>query len=81
MTKPATTQASVTAEGRKKTHDLSPAIKPGSYDEYLWNHPEEVQRILRKHGIDLAEINKLLDNGGGVILKDYETNHSQKEKT
>ena len=81
MAQPATTQTPTTTDKSSKARLLSPAIKPGSYDEYLWNHPEAVQRILRQHGINPDEINKILDNGGGVILKDYETNHCQKEKT
>ena len=28
------------------------AIKPGSREEYLRNHPEEVRRILIEHGVD-----------------------------
>jgi len=31
---------------------VSLAIKPGSREEYLWNHPEEVRRILLEHGVD-----------------------------
>ena len=81
MTRPVTPQTPRTVDERQETPPCSPAIKPGSYDEYLWNHPEEVQRILRQHGIDPDEIKKILEDGGGVILKDYETNHDQKEKT
>lgn len=80
MTKPSVTQTPANTNRLKKMRYLSPAIKPGSYDEYLWNHPEEVQQILREHGIDPDEITRILDNGGGVILKDYEANHSQQKK-
>jgi len=31
---------------------VSLAIQPGTYEEYLWNHPEEVRRILLEHGVD-----------------------------
>ena len=31
---------------------VSIAIKPGSFEEYLWNHPEEMRRILLEHGED-----------------------------
>ena len=34
---------------------VSIAIKPGTYMEYLWNHPEEVRRILLEHGADPDE--------------------------
>jgi hypothetical protein len=80
MTQSTIKQTLTTKSLHKKNHPISPAIKPGAYDEYLWNHPEEVQRILREHGINSDEIKKILDNGGGVILKDYETNHNRKAK-
>jgi len=31
---------------------VSIAIKPGTYMEYIWNHPEEMRRILLEHGVD-----------------------------
>jgi hypothetical protein len=31
---------------------ISIAIKPGSFEEYLWKHPEEMRRILLEHGED-----------------------------
>ena len=31
---------------------VSVAIKPGTYMEYIWNHPEEMRRILIEHGVD-----------------------------
>ena len=34
---------------------VSIAIKPGTYMEYLWNHPEEVRRVLLEHGADPDE--------------------------
>lgn len=36
----------------KLQQPVSLAIKPGSREEYLWNHPEEVRRILLEHGVD-----------------------------
>ena len=52
---------------RPKPGEGSPAYKPGSYMEYLDNHPEEVDRILREHGIDPDEINRILEQGGGIL--------------
>jgi hypothetical protein len=52
---------------RPKPGEGSPAYRPGSYMEYLHNHPEEVDRILREHGIDPDEINKILEQGGGIL--------------
>ena len=31
---------------------VSVAIKPDTYMEYIWNHPEEMRRILIEHGVD-----------------------------
>lgn len=45
----------------------SPAIKPGSRMEYLWNHPEEVDKILREHGIEPEEFDKILQSGKGGL--------------
>ena len=47
--------------------DWSPAIKPGSRMEYLWNHPEEGQRLLQEHGVDPDEFEKILWSGKGVL--------------
>ena len=67
---------------KKKTPILSRAIKPGTYDEYLWKHPEEVERILREHGVDLEKLNEILEEGGGVIQLNFgEKNQSKKENT
>jgi hypothetical protein len=38
---------------------VSLAIKPGTYMEYLWKHPEEVRKILLEHGIDPDDDNML----------------------
>jgi len=56
---------------RPKPGEGSPAYKPGSYMEYLNNHPEEVDRILREHGIDPDEINRILEQGWGRIPVGY----------
>ena len=52
---------------RPKPGEGSPAYRAGSYMEYLQNHPEEVDRILREHGIDPDEINRILEQGGGIL--------------
>ncbi|MBI1929315.1 hypothetical protein HYR99_34350 [Candidatus Poribacteria bacterium] len=44
-------------------HTPPPAIKPGSYSEYLYQHPEVVEEGLRKMGIDPDEMEKLLLEG------------------
>jgi hypothetical protein len=44
-------------------HTRPPVIKPGSYSEYLHNHPEVVEEGLRKMGIDPAEMERLLLEG------------------
>jgi hypothetical protein len=56
---------------RPKPGEGSPAYKPGSCMEYLHNHPEKVDRILRERGIDADEINRILEQGGGRIPVDY----------
>ena len=56
---------------RPKPGEGSPAYRPGSCMEYLHNHPEEVDRILREHGIDPDEINRILEQGGGRIPVGY----------
>ena len=45
----------------------SPAIKSGSRMEYLWNHPEEVDKILREHGVEPEEFDRILWSGKGVL--------------
>lgn len=52
-------------------NSVSIGVKPGGYMEYLEKHPEEVDRILREHGIDLEEIDRILERGGGVIPVGY----------
>jgi len=67
---------------KRKVPIVSRAIKPGTYDEYLWNHPEEVERILREHGVDVEKLNKILERGGGVIHLTFDKkNQPKKENT
>ena len=71
----------VVRKTKSKTHRIvSPAIKPGTYGEYLWNHPEEVERILREHGVNIEKLNKILDEGGGVIQLNIGQKNKSKEK-
>ena len=56
---------------------VSIAIKPGSYMEYLWKHPEEVRRILMEHGVHpdddstlgVINIDKKMDNSLKILLR------------
>ena len=43
------------------------AFKKGSFEEYLWNHPEEVEAFLEKIGVDLEELDRIIEQGGGVV--------------
>jgi len=52
---------------RPEPRPTSPAMEPGSYTEYLYHHPEEVDRILRENGVDLEELDRILEQGGGQI--------------
>ena len=55
---------------------VSLAIKPGSREEYLWNHPEEVRRILLEHGVDPDDDSML-----GVINIGKKKNKPQEENS
>ena len=44
-------------------HTRPPVFKPGSYGEYLHQHPEVADEGLRKMGLELDEIDKLLMEG------------------
>ena len=55
---------------------VSLAIKPGTYMEYLWKHPEEVRKILLEHGIDPDDDSML-----GVINIDKKKDSSTKKDT
>jgi hypothetical protein len=61
----------------KKQRITAPAIEPGSYSEYLWKHPEEADRILREHGVDVEEVNRILERGGGVLPIGYVNKKNQ----
>ena len=50
-------------------HTRPPAIKPGSYSEYLSKHPEIVAEGLREMGIDPNELMQMLLEGGTVVVK------------
>jgi len=58
----------------KLQQPVSLAIKPGSYEEYLWNHPEEVRRILLEHGVDPDDDSML-----GVIKIDKKKDKPEKK--
>ena len=49
-------------------HTPPPAIKPGSYSEYLSKHPEIAEEGLRKMGLDPDEIDKLLMEGWTIEI-------------
>jgi len=50
-------------------HTRPPAIKPGSYSEYLSKHPEVVKEGLREMGIDPDELMQKLLEGGTTVVK------------
>jgi len=54
---------------------VSLAIRPGTYMEYLWNHPEEVRRILQEHGIDPDDDSRL----GVINIGKKEDSHPEKD--
>ena len=59
---------SATPTKKRKKRIYAPAIKPGTYGEYLWNLPdEEIDRMLEEAGFDVKEIKRILAQGGGVI--------------
>ncbi|MCZ6680738.1 MAG: hypothetical protein O7E52_26205 [Candidatus Poribacteria bacterium] len=60
---------SCTTGSKYPPHTRPPAIKPGSYSEYLHQHPEVVEKELRAIGIDPDELMRMLLEGGTVIMK------------
>ncbi len=52
---------------KKKQKVTAPAFKKGSFGEYLWNHPEEVEAFLEKIGVDLEELDRIIEQDGGVV--------------
>jgi len=53
------------------------AFKKGSFEEYLWNHPEEVEVFLEKIGVDLEELDRIIEQGGGVVPFKNAKNYSR----
>jgi hypothetical protein len=53
--------------GWEAQKDGSPAIKPGSRMDYLWNNPEEVDKLLREHGVEPEEFDRILQSGKGGL--------------
>ena len=49
-------------------HTRPLARKPGSYSEYLSQHPEIVDESLKKMGLDVDEIDKLLLEGWTIQI-------------
>ena len=51
----------------RKKRILSPAIKPGTYGDYLWNLPDEkVDRMLEEAGFNLEEVKRVAREGGRI---------------
>ena len=56
------------SDEKPKPRIMTPAIKPGTRSAYLWELPdEEIDRMLREHGIDIEELDRILEEGGGII--------------
>jgi len=65
----------------RKKRILSPAIKPGTYSDYLWNLPdEEIDRMLVEAGFNLEEVNRVSREGGRITWINAK-NKRIKEKT
>ncbi len=74
-------------EAIKKSYErgqriMAPAIKHGTRSAYLWELPdEEIDRMLREHGVDTEELDRILAEGGGIITFNHaKTNQSVEEK-
>ena len=66
---------------KRKKRILSPAIKPGTYGEYLWNLPdEEIDRMLEEAGFDVEEVKRVSLEGGRITWTNAK-NKSIKKKT
>ncbi len=52
---------------KQKPKVTAAAFKKGSFGEYLWNHPEEVEAFLEKIGVDLENLDRIIEQGGGVV--------------
>ena len=52
---------------KRKGPILSPAIKPGTYGDYLRNLPdEEIDRMLVEAGFNLEEVKRVSREGGTI---------------
>jgi len=49
---------------------MVPAVKPGTYIDYLEKHPEVVDDVLKRMGIDPDELDKLLLEDDRLLLVD-----------
>lgn len=47
---------------------IAPAVKPGTYSDYLEKHPEVIDAALRRMGIDPEELDKLLLEDDKLVL-------------
>ncbi len=59
---------------------VSIAIKPGSYEEYLWKHPEELRHILLEHGVDPDDDSTLGVINIGKGKKDFSPKENPRSK-
>ena len=51
----------------RKKRILVPAIKPGTYSDYLWHLPdEEIDRMLEEAGFNLEEVKRVIQEGGTI---------------
>jgi hypothetical protein len=57
------------------------AFKKGSFGEYLWNHPEEVEAFLEKIGVDLEVLDRIIEQGGGVVPFKNAKNYSRQSSS
>jgi hypothetical protein len=61
---------------------LSPAIKPGTYGDYLWNLPdEEIDRMLEEAGFDIKEVNCVAREGGRITWINAKNKFSNIQKS
>ena len=59
----------VQKQSKHPPHTRPPAIKPGSYSEYLSKHPEIVEKEWRELGVDPNQLMQMLLEGGTVVVK------------
>ncbi|MFQ6039759.1 MAG: hypothetical protein ACE5PV_02790 [Candidatus Poribacteria bacterium] len=60
--------ASTNSKERKKRPIMVPAVKQGTYSNYLEKHPEVVDAALKRMGIDPEELDKLLLENDRLVL-------------